>query len=379
MKIMMEKFINYNMNNIDLKKIIKKAETALQMNPIHITDVIAPMSPGGNHDYYSNGDYWWPNPDTLDGLPYIQRDGETNPENFDAHRLLVRKLRTAVADLAMAYHLTKSEVYAKGAILLLKEFFLNPSTRMNPHLLYAQAIPGICTGRGIGLIDTLHLIDIPVAIKVLEQSPHLTKDILSGLKEWFTSYLTWMTTHEYGLEEMNAKNNHGVCWLVQVAVFARFANNHDLLHFCRERYKNVILPDQMAKDGSFPLELVRTKPYSYSIFVLDNMVTLCQVLSTEEENLWEFELEDKRSIKKGLEFLYPYLEDKSKWPYATDIQHFQDWPVQMSFLLFAGLALNNKRYIDLWNKLDADPSNLELRRNIAIRQPMLWLINSNEE
>ena len=263
----------------DSNGIIKKAEAAIGIEPIHITDYPAPLSMGGIHDYYSNGDYWWPNPDTTDGLPYIHKDGESNPENFDAHRLALRKLRTNVANLAAAYHIAKNEKYAEKAITFLKEFFLDEETMMNPNLLYAQAIPGICSGRGIGIIDTLHLIDLPMAINALKGSRFLTSRIEAGLKEWFANYLDWMSSHPNGIAEMNAQNNHGVCWCVQASVFAAFTGNQKIINICRERYKMVILPEQMVQDGSLPRELKRTKPYSYSIFTLDNLVTLCHVLS----------------------------------------------------------------------------------------------------
>ncbi|WP_256865304.1 alginate lyase family protein [Paenibacillus sp. 32352] len=357
----------------DKEWILHHAEASLQAATIHITDSIARMSEGGIHDFYSNGDYWWPNPDTADGLPYIRRDGESNPNNFDSHRLGLRSMRTHTANLAAAYALTGNEAFAEKAVQFVKEFFLDEATLMNPHLLYAQAIPGICAGRGIGIIDTLHLIDIPFAVEALKGSQAMTEEIYRGLKQWFSDYLQWMSTHPNGIEEMNADNNHSVCWFVQAAAFAWFTGNEEMLAFCRQRYKEKLLPEQMAEDGSFPRELARTKPYGYAIFVLDNMVTLCHILSTPEDNLWSFELQDGRGIRKGLSYLFPYLQDKSRWPYAPDVEHFEGWPAKVSSLLFAGLALGEEDYIQLWKELDPDPTDTEVRRNIAVRQPILWL------
>ena len=152
---------------------------------------------------------------------------------------------------------------------------------MKPHLLYAQAIPGVCSGRGIGIIDTLHLIEVPVAIEALRPSPHLTEEIYRGLQAWFAEYLHWLATHPHGVEEMNQHNNHAVCWTLQAAVFALFTDDRMMADFCREKYK-CLLEKQMAPDGSFPAELARTKPYSYSLFVLDNLATLCHVLSSPD-------------------------------------------------------------------------------------------------
>ncbi|WP_248925231.1 alginate lyase family protein [Paenibacillus hamazuiensis] len=353
--------------------IISKAEQALRTEPRHITDERAAMSEGGPHDYYSNGDYWWPNPDTPDGLPYVQRDGESNPDNFNAHRLVLREMRTHVAHLAAAYAVTGEEKYAARAARWLKEFFLDEETRMNPHLLYAQAIPGICSGRGIGVIDTLHLIDVPQAVYALQGSAEWTEELTNGLKRWFADYLHWMCTHTYGIDEMNATNNHSVCWFVQASVFARFTGNEERLAFCRDRYKHVLLPGQMAPDGSFPRELARTKPYGYSIFVLDNMATLCHTLSVPGDDLWTFELADGRGIRKGFDYLYPYLTDKSSWPYPPDIEHFAGWPARISGLLFAGIGLGRPEYIRLFESLERDPQDTEVRRNIAVRQPVLWI------
>ena len=129
----------------------------------------------------------------------------------------------------------------------------------------------------------------------------------------------------------------------------------------------------MAENGSFPAELRRTKPYGYSIFQLDNMATLCQVCSTPDDNLWKFQLPDGRGIRKAMAYLYPYLADKSKWPLKPDVQAWDDWPAREPSLLFAGIAYTNRDYLNLWKKLDPDPENEEVRRNMAITQPLLWL------
>jgi hypothetical protein len=358
----------------DPQEIMDKANRSLDAPLVSITDTTAPMSEGGKHDYYSNGDYWWPNPDTPDGLPFVRRDGESYPGAFLAHRKALRSMRTNVANLAAGYAVTGKKPYADKAADLLRTFFLEESTLMKPHLLYAQAIPGVCPGRGIGIIDTLHLIDIPAAAKAIEPSGALTSEEMGRLKKWFADYLDWMCTHPNGVEERDADNNHGVCWAVQAAAFARFTGNEDVLAMCRERYKTVLLPEQMAQDGSFPRESGRTKPYGYSIFVLDNMVTLCQLLSVPSEDLWRFELPDGRGIRLGLDYLYPYLADKSTWPYPPDVEHFEAWPVRMSFMLYAGLALQDERYLKLWSALEPNPTDTEIRRNTALRQPILWLL-----
>ncbi len=360
-------------DGIDRARILRAAAAALDRAPITITAFRARLSEGGSHDFYSNGDYWWPNPNTPDGLPYVHRDGQSNPKNFNKHRECLWDLRDAVAALGAAYKLTGDDRYVKKAVELLRVFFLDPRTRMNPNLQYAQAIPGVSKGRGIGIIDTLHLIEIPKAIEAMEKCSAFPPVILAGLKQWFADYLQWMTMSRNGHAEANASNNHAVAFWLQVAVFAQFTGDEARLAECRRRFKEVFVPKQMALDGSFPRELKRTKPYGYSIFQLDNMATLCQVLSTRQDNLWTFTLPDGRGMRKAMGFLYPYLADKSKWPYKPDVQAWSGWPARQPSLLFAGLAYHDRSYLDLWKRLPADPTNQEVLRNIAIRQPILWV------
>ena len=360
---------------IDRQRILQAASAALTLPSITITAYHAKLSEGGPNDYYSNGDYWWPDPTKPNGLPYIQRDGQTNPENFNEHRLALRHLRDAVAALGAACKITGDDRYAAKSAELLRVFFLDPATRMNPHLKYAQAVPGVSPGRGIGIIDTLHLIEVPVAVEAMQKSPAFPAETLTGLKQWFRDYTDWMLTSRNGHDEANAKNNHAVAFWLQVAVFAKFTDDEARLAECRHEYEDIFLPDQMAKDGSFPRELARTKPYAYSIFQLDNLTTLCQVLSTREDNLWNFELADGRGIRKAEAYLYPFLADKSTWPLKPDVMAWEGWPARQSSLLFAGLAFNEPQYIVLWEKLPPDPANEEVQRNIAITQPVLWLKN----
>src|SRR5262249_6898766 len=151
---------------------------------------------------------------------------------------------------------------------------INEDTRMNPNLQYAQAIKGITTGRGIGIIDTIHLVEVAKAVEVLENSKSISSNDLASIKKWFADYLDWMTTSKNGLEEREAKNNHGTCWVMQVAAFAHLTGNKKLLDYCRDRFKTVIVPNQIEKDGSFPQELRRTKPYGYCLFNLEAMTTI---------------------------------------------------------------------------------------------------------
>ncbi len=358
---------------IDKDRILKAASAALNQKPVTITTFPAKLSEGGPNDFYSNGDYWWPDPAKPDGLPYIKRDGETNPENFSQHRMVVKTLRDSVAALAAAYKITGDDKYVTKSAELLQVFFLDAKTRMNPTLNFTQAVPGVSPGRGIGIIDTLHIIEIPAAVKVMEKSKAFPADMAKDLRQWFRELAEWMTTSKNGNEEANAKNNHAVAFHLQLAVFADFIGDQEKLALCRTKFKEVFVGKQMAEDGSFPLELARTKPYGYSIFQLDNMTLLCQVLSTPEDNLWTFETKDGKSIAKAIAYLYPFLADKSKWKLPPDVNAWEGWPSRQPNLVFGGMALGDQRYLDLWQKLPADPTDPEVQRNIGITQPILWI------
>jgi len=353
-------------------RVLPAANRFLAERPITVTAVGSPRSAGGPHDFFSEGDYWWPDPKDPDG-PYIQRDGMSNPGNFVEHRRLMIRFATHVATLTSAYRLTGDERYAAHALDHLRAWFVDEATRMAPHLRYAQAIQGRATGRGTGIIDTIHLVEVARAAGVLASARSSTGTFNAAVRQWFSDYLAWLTTHEYGIAERDAKNNHATCWVMQVAAFAQLTGNRALLDFCRNRYKRVLVPEQMAQDGSFPLELKRTKPYGYSLFNLDALAAICQTLSTPADDLWAWQMPDGRGIRRAMAFLYPYIKDKAAWPFARDVMYFDRWPVRHPSLLFTGLALGEARYLDLWATLDPAPATEEVIRNLPIRHPLLWI------
>ena len=363
---------SFNLATIERSRVVGAARRYLSESPRTITAASSPRSAGGRHDFFSEGDYWWPDPANPGG-PYIQRDGETNPGNFVEHRRAMVRLSLQVPALAAAFTLTRERRYADHAARHLRAWFVDSATRMNPHLLYAQAIHGRFTGRGIGIIDTVHLVEVARAIPVIVESKALSPADRSAVIEWFSQYVTWMTTHQYGIDERDARNNHGTCWVMQVAEFARLTGRRDLTDFCRTRYRTVLLPNQVAADGSFPEELRRTKPYGYSLFNLDAMTTVCQILSTPSDNLWRYELPDGRGVSKAMAFLFPFIADKKTWPHQRDVMYHDEWPMRHPSLLFAGLAIGERGYLDLWKTLPADSNVEEVIRNFFVRQPLLWI------
>ena len=362
----------FNLESIEKNRVLKNAAFYLNEKPVTVTSSFCERSAGSKHDFYSEGDYWWPDPQNSAG-PYIRKDGMTNPANFTAHREAMIRLSQISGALGSAYILTNDSKYAKHLALHINAWFVDEDTKMNPNLLYAQAIKGVATGRGIGIIDTVHLVEVVKAIQAIEKSNALTKEDLVAIRLWFSNYLHWLTTHEYGIVERDNGNNHSVCWTMQVAAFAKLTNDTPTIDFCKEFYKNTLLPNQMAQDGSFPLELKRTKPYGYSLFNLDAMASICQILSTKEDNLFAFTTTDGRNLALGLQFIYPFIANKSSWPYPKDVMYWEEWPVRQSSLLFGGMALNNKQYTDLWQSLPADFTNPEVIRNMPVRYPLLWM------
>jgi hypothetical protein len=359
---------------LERRRVLAAADRYLREQPVTITSAHSPRSAGGRHDYFSEGDYWWPDPENPKG-PYIQKDGLSNPDNFTAHRLALIRLSLHVPALAAAWVVTKDRRYAEHAATHLRAWFMDDSTRMNPHLLYAQAIHGRVTGRGIGIIDTLHLVEVVRAIDVLHQGGALPSSERSGVRNWFERYLTWMTTHEYGQAERDAKNNHGTCWVLQVAEFARYVGRSDLADFCRQRFKTVIVPGQIAADGSFPEELRRTKPYGYSLFNLDAMAGVCQVLSRPSDDLLEMAVARRARHLEG-DGVSGAASPISALATSARRHAFDHWPVRHAALLFGGLALGRSDYVDLWKTLETDPVVDEVVRNF-IRQPILWLSQSS--
>jgi hypothetical protein len=354
------------------EQVLKEAAWALRQEPVTVTASLAGRSAGGKHDFYSEGDYWWPDPENPEG-PFIQRDGMTNPDNFVAHRQAMIRFSRIIGALASAYEITGETQYVQQASRHLNAWFVDPETHMNPSLEFAQAIKGKVTGRGIGIIDTIHLMEVAQGLRRMESAPGMDQALVSGAKDWFSSYLHWLTTHPYGKAEMNWKNNHATCWAMQVASFARLTGNEELLDFCRQRYKNVLLPNQMAADGSFPLELERTKPYGYSLFNLDAMTTLVHILSDEAHDLWSYQTPDGKSIQKGIAFMYPYVADKGAWPFAADVMYWEHWPVAHPFLLLGAEKFNRSDWFNTWKKLDHSPEVPEVVRNLPLRHPVIWL------
>jgi hypothetical protein len=290
-----------------------EADVALKAGPFSVTfgGTIPPS--GDKHDYMSVGPYWWPDPKKEDGLPYIRRDGEVNPEYYDHDTIPCGQMADAVETLALAYYLTDHEPYASHAARLLRAWFLDAETRMNPNLQFGQAIPGRCTGRGIGLIDTRTFIEVVDAGGMLAGSKAWTDEDQKALKTWFGEFLDWTLESPYGRDEAATKNNHGTWYDAQVASYALFVGRDDVARRILREAAEKRIASQIEPDGRQPHELARTKSFSYSTMNLHGMFTLATLGDRVGIDLWNFQTADGRSIRKAVDWLAPFASGATDW------------------------------------------------------------------
>jgi hypothetical protein len=356
---------------IERRRLLPQAAALLAAAPRTIAVIPAPRSPAGPQDYYSEGDYWWPDPANPGGA-YVRRDGRSNPDKFDGHRDALIAFGRTVPALAALWELTGEARFADATMRHLRGWFVDPKTRMNPNLNHAQAIIGVNTGRAIGVIDTLQIVEVAraAALFARKDAPGYAA-IRAGVEGWFTEYLDWLTTSPFGTTERDEKNNHGTCWLLQTVSFAALLGRDDLIQEVRHRLQTTIVPNQIERDGRQPLELARTKPYAYSLFNLDVLAATAWLVGGRE--LIDWQTSDDRSISGAIAWMAPFIADKSKWPLPPDIEYWDGFPVRQPSLLFGAMAQKRADWLKLWQHLDPDPTTAEVVRNFPVRQPLLWL------
>lgn len=326
-------------------------ETAMQKGPWSVTNSPAGAVSGNPHDYYSVGPYWWPDPSAPDPkkAPYIRRDGEVNPERYLYHHVSdFSQLADAGVTLCAAGTLLDHPEYLDRAAQLYQIWFVDEKTRMNPHMEYAQAIPNICNGRGIGIIELGSLDRIIFSLGFLEAAGKYS-GLLSQMDHWISQMLDWLLNSSNGKEESVHGNNHEVYYNVHVGMCALRLGRKDVLEQIFRNYRQRILPQQMQPDGSLPLELERTKSLHYSLYCLDAMAILCEMAHWAGEDLWHYEVEG-RSISKGIDFLLPALNNPYTWSYQEIDGEF---PRDRLALQWAALRLERPDLAQLNQKLRA--------------------------
>ena len=332
-----------------LKKLIADADKALAVTPPSVMQKSKVPPSGDKHDYMSIAPYYWPNPATKDGLPYLRKDGKVNPESRDEaanDTLRARLVGSSVETLALAYHFTGEQKYAEHAAKILRTWFLDPATKMTPHFRFAQAIPGVNDGRGTGILEARGLADAADAATLLHGSKHWSAADQQALFAWAAAYFEWLTASKNGLDERAAKNNHGTWYDVQAVKWALVLGRKDQAkEICAEAATRRI-GLQIQPDGKQPLELVRTASLSYSCFNLRALSALAGLGEHVGVDLWKYRSADGRSLVGALDFLVPYL-GKNPRPWTMQQIHETNADDVLPVLRAAALATGDDRYESL--------------------------------
>jgi len=297
------------------KSILSKADQFLTMKPVSVMEKSFTPKSGNKHDYMSQAPYFWYDSTKVNGLPYKRKDGERNPEiEKITDRKNIGKLEAAIRSLSVAYYLSGNEKYASKSLSLLKTWFIDADTRMNPNLDYAQGVPGVNDGRGIGIIETLALAGIADGVQLLLPSKNIPAESIISIKKWYSDYLIWMQTSKNGIDEHNSKNNHGTFYDMQILDFALFTGQTE---FAKNYIKTTLkrMEIQLEVDGKQPLELERTQAMHYSAFNLDAWFKVANIAEKINVDLWNYKSADGKGIKAALDWLIPYTLGEKKWAY----------------------------------------------------------------
>jgi hypothetical protein len=307
--------------------LIKEAGGYLLLDAEKVTDGDIPPT-GNRHDFYAIGKYSWPNPDTLDGMPWIRIDCSINPEANGLRFDLARYNHTVdrVKCLSLAWFYSQDEKYAAKAAQILRVWFINEETKMNPNFECASALPGMHNGMAIGIIFGVTLIEMVDHVKLLTLSESWSEEDNNELKKWFSGYVDWLLTSEFGIKEKRAQNNHGTWYSAQVAAYSLYTGEteyvRDMIEFGKQQ-----IDEQIAPDGSMPHELKRDWAFSYSVYGLKAFTTLALCGDHVGMDLWYYQTSDGRNLRQAYNFLIPYLSGQNEWQWGivrenekTDLQ-----------------------------------------------------------
>ncbi|WP_443751002.1 alginate lyase family protein [Asticcacaulis solisilvae] len=307
-------------------KLMKAADAAMTEGPWSVTDKTRMPPSGDRHDYMSIAPYFWPDPAKPDGLPYINRDGEINPERateaFDRTRL--GEMADAVQALALAYYFTGQQKYADRAALVLKTWFVDPKTRMKPNLDFAQGVPGKVSGRSYGIIDSAELLPVVESVGLLQPSRALSAGDVEALRNWFGDLTTWMTDSENGRTERAAANNHAIWYDLELSEFALFAGKTELARSVIAAFADRRIKPQFTAGGSLPQELKRTRSFHYSTWTLQATYDVAGLGECVGVDLWSWQDADGKGLKASTRFIATYAGHEKDWTWQEISMNTQD-------------------------------------------------------
>jgi len=333
---------------VDLRK---QADKALKAGPFSVMDKKDIPPSGDKHDYSSVAPYYWPDPTKPDGKPYIRKDGQEHPSRQQGDKLAIGRMCSAVRSLAYGWYFIGDERYAERATVLLRAWFLDEKTRMNPNLNYAQAIAGITEGRGAGIIDAEGLVDLVDVVGLLAGSKAWTAADQKGLQEWFGQFAVWLQESKNGRDEAAKRNNHGTWYDLQLALYALFAGKDDVAKKALAASHKRI-DTQIEPDGRMPLELERTLSWHYSIFNLRAWFGVATLGERVGVDLWKYQSADGRSIRKALDYLVPFAKDPGQWKTKQIVKLRPDRLV--SLLDLAALKYGEQKYAEEARRIEGD-------------------------
>ncbi|WP_157972157.1 alginate lyase family protein [Pleomorphovibrio marinus] len=338
--------VNKDKRDSALSILIEQAEEQLKSGPYTVVNKKQVPPSGSKNDYISMGPYWWPDPNKEDGLPYIRRDGEVNPEYYDyTDTEQLEKLMEALKILSVAYFYTEEEKYASHAISLFRTWFIAPETKMNPHLKFGQRIPGITEGRRSGIIDTRSFVLLPDYVRLLSTSTHWDTGEEEVFKEWMADFVHWLVNSVHGKEEAVHGNNHSTWYFTQILPMALYLGQGERADSLATAGFPIIMEEMIEEDGTQPKELGRTRTWDYSTMNLLAMFYYARANEHLDKDLWNYTNQKGGTLKAALDYLVPYADGKKEWPHKQ-ITPFEN-EIAKICLNIGTLKFENKSYFEV--------------------------------
>ncbi len=295
------------------ESLLSEADKSLKYGPVSVMEKENVPPSGSKHDYMSLAPYHWPDPSKKDGLPYMRKDGEINPEvKLYKDKDYLPDLCSHIYTLAMANYYSGDKKYYNHAAQLIRVWFLDTATKMNPNMNFGQAIKGENVGRGAGLIDARNFIKVIEAIELMNRDGAYPKEDLKNMQTWFTEFLQWMQTSKNGMDELKANNNHGVWYDALRLTISLFTNQkEDAVKIVQNAQMR--LEKQMDDKNRFPLEMARTTSLHYSVFVIDAFLKVAKMAESTGINFWDNQTTSKHNLKAAVDEMIPYLVQEKAW------------------------------------------------------------------